>query len=565
MKECQIHQNSKLYKICSICNKAILDINLNFIHNLRQIEKIKENLKYIQPSEFIKICNCKNLKKDINNDNNLYAHKYCILLKIIYLLEIKCEKCNTAYNIKVNKKIDLKKKLYLYVVFLLIYIIHLLIYFFGIVMLFVDAIFKKFSKIKKYYYIIYFFIIILLIINSLLLYFSIINNIVYYKYIFNYTINVLDTSKIEITNKYYELISDYFKWFYRKSQLLLLIYKHKNYIINKSINISNKEINIYIKENNKENKILKNTFDKISQNSNKNKISLNINSNNINNTNNSNILILQNAPNHADNENEFQNPFDKFILNKKEEIKIENNINTNNDLLDLYSNKSDNNNEDNENNNNEKNVKKNLIDMTSINKFNKDYINININPIQANNINININFNDLNKVKDISYINEKNELSFHPSKLHDSTGKTALIPNKNLMNKIMDDNIYKNYLKQRRQIKSIKLKQKDIKIKDTKIIGNIEENEEIDFSEFEKGKMDSKISKNTKGDKLYFLKSIVEEKDLFTTKKSYKDVPLNISNPTDSVLYDDRFSLKNNIVSKNVNYSNSNLLHYIKK
>ena len=77
--------------------------------------------------------------------------------------------------------------------------------------------------------------------------------------------------------------------------------------------------------------------------------------------------------------------------------------------------------------------------------------------------------------------------------------------------------------------------------------------------------MDSKISKNTKGDKLYFLKSIVEEKDLFKTKKSYKDVPLNISNPTDSVQYDDRFSLKNNIVSKNVNYSNSHLLHYIKK
>ena len=275
---------------------------------------------------------------------------------------------------------------------------------------------------------------------------------------------------------------------------------------------------------------------------------------------------MQNAPNNVDNENELQNPFDKFILNKKEEVKIENNINTNNDLLDLYSDKSDNNNEDNKNNNNDINAKKkNLIDMTSINKFNKDYINININPIQANNINININFNDLNTIKDIPYNNEKNELSFHPSKLHDSTGKTALIPNKNLMNKIMDDNTHKNYLKQRRQIKSIKLKQKDIKIKDTKIIGNIEENEEIDFSEFEKGKMDSKISKNTKGDKLYFLKSIVEGKDLFTTKKSYKDVPLNISNPIDSVLYDDRFSMKNNIISKNANYSNSNLFHYIKK
>ena len=190
MKECQIHQNSKVYKICSICNKAILDINLNFIHNSKQREKIKENLKYIQPSEFIKICICKNLKKDINNDYNLYAHKYCILLKIIYLLEIKCEKCNTAYNIKINKKIDLKRKLSLFVVFLLIYIIHLLVYLFGI-MLFVGVIFKKFSNIKKYNNIIYFSIAILLIINSFILYFSIVNNIVYYKYIYNYTINLL--------------------------------------------------------------------------------------------------------------------------------------------------------------------------------------------------------------------------------------------------------------------------------------------------------------------------------------------------------------------------------------
>ena len=129
------------------------------------------------------------------------------------------------------------------------------------------------------------------------------------------------------------------------------------------------------------------------------------------------------------------------------------------------------------------------------------------------------------------------------------------------MNKLIKENINKNNINKRRQIKSIKLRQKDIKIEDTKITGNIEENEEIDFSEFEKGKMESGISKDNK---LYFLKNIGSANDIFKTKKSYKDVPLNISNPTDSVAMDEmsnnRFSLKNNIVNKNKNFSNSNLL-----
>ena len=160
-----------------------------------------------------------------------------------------------------------------------------------------------------------------------------------------------------------------------------------------------------------------------------------------------------------------------------------------------------------------------------------------------------------------------NEITAFPEiikKLNENTGKSALILNKNLMNKIMEENNnYYKYLKKRNQIKSIKLKQKSVKIKDTKI-GDIQENEEIDFSEFEKGKMDSRISKESKINKFYFLKNHGSANDLFKTKKSYKDVTLNISNPTDSIAIDEnsnnRCSLKNNIISKNVNFSNTNLL-----
>ena len=149
--------------------------------------------------------------------------------------------------------------------------------------------------------------------------------------------------------------------------------------------------------------------------------------------------------------------------------------------------------------------------------------------------------------------------------MHTSSGKTALIPIKNDIKKMIDDNTYRNYLKKRRQIKSIKLKQKDIKIKDTKIIGNIQENEEIDFSEFEKGKLDSKISKDFK---LFLHKNTGVVNDIFKTKKSFLYVPLNIS-PSDSILYDEtnnnRVSLKNNIISKNANIPHSNTIQFSKK
>ena len=559
MKENQIQQTTEFYKICAICNKSILDINLEYIQNSKQKRKLKENFKYIRPSELIKKCNCKNIKKDINNNNDLYYHKYCILLNIIYKFEIKCEKCNTLYNIKIKKKFHSKRKFFFYFRFLFFYIIHLALYILCIVSLFIRT-FKDCIS-KKLNYLPYFFVIIIFIINSIFLYFTIIYNIGQYKYIFSYTIDIYNINIFNVTNKYYELIYDYFIWFYENSKKLLLIDKYKNYIINKEDYNFKKKIREYIKENN----IQYINFIKIKNNNENNIININIkDSKKINNEkyNIDNILTMQN-----NSKKENDNLLDNITLNKKNEIKIENN-NTNNIMDELYSDRTDNNDNNNNDSNYDLNENKDAINMTSLNDFNTDKINININPIQAKNVNININFNNNlnNNFKDISN-EEHNELYFFPSNyFHGSNGKTALISNnKNFMNKLIDDNIYKNYIKQRKQIKSIKLKQKDIKLIDKKIIGNIEENEEIDFSEFEKGKVDSKISKEIK---LYHFRNSGSANDLFKTKKSYKDVTLNLSNPTDSNICDDlvnnRFSLKNNIVAKNANFSNSNLFHYIK-
>jgi len=551
MKESQEQINSQIYKICSICGKANLIINRNDIKNSVQNEKLKENMKYIKPSEFIKKCYCKNIKKDINNDNDIYTHKYCILLKVLYKFEIKCEKCNSFYNLKIDKKFDLKKALYIFTIFIFIYIIHLVIYFLIFLLLFI----YKNVPIGKYLHLKYFFGIILFVLNSIILYFSIINNIRQYRYIFKYNINILNINNINHinnTNKFYQLLYDFYIWFYDKSINSLLNNRFKNFIINNKYFNYNKILKIYIKENNKEYNIKKKD---IIINNNKNKDDIMDNNNNEYTLDNY-LKLKNNSQKDNDNDYNNNNNFDNVFFINKKNSQIENNDNL---LDDLYSDKTDNNNNEEDNNN-----KKNLIDMISLNKFNKDYINININPIQANNINININFNDLNNFN--RYSSKNIHEHFNPNKLlHTSSGKTALIPIKNDIKKMIDDNTYRNYLKKRRQIKSIKLKQKDIKIKDTKIIGNIQENEEIDFSEFEKGKLDSKISKDFK---LFLHKNTGVVNDIFKTKKSFLDVPLNIS-PSDSILYDEtnnnRVSLKNNIISKNANIPHSNTIQFSKK
>ena len=552
MKGSQI--NSEYYKICSICNKSNLDLNIDYIKN----KKFKENLKFIQPKEFVKKCFCKSLKKDINNEYNIYAHKYCILYKIIFNFEIKCEKCNTVYNIKINKRVDIKKIIYLCIIFVIVYLLHLTLYILSVFLLLIDKILKNNIIKKKYIHLPWFFTIILIIINSIILYFSISNNLHQYKNILVYIININNIENMNIKNSFYESLYEFYNYFHGKT--ILLNNRHKIFIINKGNIDNNKEIKIFIKENNKLIKREKIPYISLKEKSKVTKEEKNIIDNCITIKNNIPCQIKEN-----------ENPLDiiepDMLLNKKED-KIEiNNENKENLLDDLYSEKTGKE-EENDHLNNNLNTPKNLIDMTGIKKINKDYINININPIQANNINININFNKEINDNNNSPYKENNEFLFNPNKLllHQSNGKTALIPNKNYINKIIDDNTYKNYLKKRKQLKSIKLKQKNIQMKNIKISGNIEENEEIDFSEFENEKMDYSMTPknnkfvNIKNTGVYNNNSIGN--DLFKTKKSFKDVPLNLSNPTENEgndeMLNNRLSLKNNLKYKNANFSYSN-------
>ena len=552
MKEFKEKEKKETTLNCSICHNDKIDI----IQNNSKIKKIYNDIfKNINLGEFIKKCYCCNNKNnnDEKNDNGIYVHKYCILLKILFNFEIKCEKCNSIYNIKIDKKIDKNKEIYLFIIFLIIYILHLFIYLFCMFLLFINAILKEYIIIS-YKHIYPFFGIILFIINSIFLYFSISKNIIKCKNsIYKYTINISDITKINNKeNELYKIMDEFYQWFYNQSIKKLLIKINKKFIINKLNYEYNNKMQEYFEKNNKDNinifediinkKELKNKenensdktkdnfLDIIDFNNNKNDFNIN-NILSINNNNNNKIEKMDNLYSDRSNNNK-----EKININKSENNNIDNN---------LIRKKS--NNGDYSSNAFEDNLK---FDH-------KDYINININPKDSKNININIHFSS-DKNSQIDFSSSK-EVTFKSVVRNNKTRKTALIPKNLLMSNLISE--ANSFKRKRRQLKSIKIKQNKIKLQGTKIIGNIEEDEEIDFSEFDK--IGSKISKIDDDNK----KSAFPRNDLdlkysnFKTKKSYKDVTLNISNSDVGGIEDVssnqnfRLSLKNNMVGKHVHFA----------
>ena len=84
MKESVDDEKLESSLICSICHK-----------NNSKLKKIfNEIFKNTELSELIQKCKCKNtinINKMEKRDSYIYTHKYCILLKILFNFEIKCE------------------------------------------------------------------------------------------------------------------------------------------------------------------------------------------------------------------------------------------------------------------------------------------------------------------------------------------------------------------------------------------------------------------------------------------------------------------------------------------
>lgn len=549
MKESLEKDNNEFPLICSICHKQKLDIKKN---SLKFKKQLNNAFKDIELSELIIKCNCNYNNIQKNKNSELYSHKFCILIKVLLNFEIKCEKCNTIYNLKIDKEIDINKKIILFSTFLIIYIIHLFIYLFCMFLLFINLILKEY-KLIKYKHLSYFFAIILLIINSIFLYFSINKNIDKRKGIYKYSINIFDIININTFNKeicsinnedqFFHLLFEFYQWFYKQPIKNLLNLINKKYLINKINLYYNNSIKNYVQKNNQDiiiiNKkedinndvsILKNKGDTKNNNSNE----LILNNNKID--KNKNISFNQNSKKITQ-----ENTINTNKISKIEEInRIENNNNNNNPI-----------------NYNRKPSKNNLSLNSQEDKYKlnrNDYINININPKASNNININIHFNnDKSALLDFS---SNKEVMVHSNKKvnkYGRFGRTAFIPKKlSMTNLISEANSFK---RKRRIVKSIKMRQNNSYLKNRGISGNIAEDEEVDLSEFD----GTKISK--------FKNTLLNKNELdlknsnFRSKRSYKDADMDLSNsdlgPIQEINSNQNLnnSLKNRYSNKHVHFA----------
>ena len=537
-------KESENSKICSICNKKILDTkNINS----KMMKIFKDIFKDVELDEIIKKCYCDSNKCNVEtegNEYNIFAHKYCILLKIIFNFEIKCEKCNTLYNIKINKKVDSNKKLYLFGTFIIIYVIHLFIYLFCFFLLFINVILKENIK-KDYKHLPFFFAIILLIINSFFLYFSITKNIEKKNNIYKYTINIIDSISINdnnccinAENEFYKLLLEFYQWFYNQSIKSIIIKINKRFINNKFHNDSLNSVQKCINENNIEKIEIKKSIDKNEKQNKNSSISISSKEKDKIINNNKNDLSQNNLIN-IEPKNIIQNENDVYSI-KSNTIKEEINIIKQETVL-----------------------KKNLTNNLSSNPINdiekknsKDFINININPRTSKNININIHFSsDKNSIFD--YSSSKDVINLQSNKKINKIGKTAFIPKKLTMTNIMSEN--NAFQRKRRALKSIKIKQNNMYLVGSGLPGNIVEDEEVDFSEFDK--IGSKISKESKDKNYFFGKNDLDLRN-FRNKKSYKNIDLNVSDsdekPNEEVLGNNqgaRESIKNKVSNKHVHFN----------
>ena len=502
---------------CSICHKNTFDI---ITDNYKKNCVLKEILKSGDFSELIKKCNCK-----INN-KEIHSHKFCVLLKILFKYETRCEKCKTDYNIKISKKLDRKKFLTSIIFYLIIYIIHLFVFLFCMFLIFIKDILKEYMKSNKiipYQHLFIFFGIIIFIINCFFLYFSIINNIKQFKLnIYNYIIDILDAEEDDKNKtKIIPLLNEFQEWAHSQSLKDLIYDVNNKWFFNRIYSSYINEVNGIIDKNNSE--LRKNYMDNIniiSVNSDENKYLDNLQSN-LNLFSNNNLF--NNNPKFLQINNLFnkQNEEINFSSNQSSKLNNENNENENsNNNIIIHHNNS--------NNFIRKKSKKGIHSSLKLNHTLNDYINININPsVTSKNINININFsNEKNsQIEQISTSKEFTLRSGRALRRNSKIGKTALIPKKLMMTNIINDNnIFK---RKRRQLKSIKIRRNPLNLKNTQITGNIDE--EIDFSSIED--MRSGFSKGT-GD---INQRILSPKSgskfgNFRTKKSFKDVSLNISN-----------------------------------
>lgn len=232
--------------VCSICKQKNLSVDFSKIKILKIKNFINNNrINKDDYSQTIKKCNCNEL-----------CHKMCILLNIIFNFELKCQNCNSFYNIKITKESDKVKKIKTIILMIFLCLIHLILFGLcaGLIIFNVETFeiskFKEEDK-NKFTYMQYYFAFVLFVINIYLLHLSIKILIGRFKDSYKYFININEKSSNNIDDtKYFLPLYNFYKAF-NNDRLRYLVCKRNNVFFSNRV-CFNKDCQNFIKKNNDE-------------------------------------------------------------------------------------------------------------------------------------------------------------------------------------------------------------------------------------------------------------------------------------------------------------------------
>ena len=248
-----MNYRKKNENICFICKSEKMPLNIEKIRGKKLkniISKIIQN--EANSSILINKCNCKNNKQK--------SHKICLILNIIFNFDLSCKECKSNYNISISKKINNYKKFYNICSFIFLLFFHIVLYggaaFLILYIHLINKDIKQNFEENKLYHIYYFFAVIIFIINTLIIavtFSSFLdkNN----KDICNYDIEVKDINednKMKNSDKIYELLYKFFRFFYHSQIRYLIERKQKHVYMSKGFGNFNKDIKDMIIKNKEE-------------------------------------------------------------------------------------------------------------------------------------------------------------------------------------------------------------------------------------------------------------------------------------------------------------------------
>ena len=233
---------------CSICNsdKLPIDVSKKSKYEIK-ILLSRFKLKETELSNLIKKCNCTKTSPKV--------HKLCILLNVLYNFELKCNECNTNYNIVVNHKKNSAKNICKFCSLILYLLINIILYGSSAFLILYPLLINKDCE-KKLFHIYFFFGGLIFLLNSYFIYVTILS-ILYQnpEDINDYTVDVKDISeanKNKNLDKYFALLYKFYRYFYKTQIRYLIGKKHKNVYISKGYGYFNKDLKDLIIKNNKE-------------------------------------------------------------------------------------------------------------------------------------------------------------------------------------------------------------------------------------------------------------------------------------------------------------------------